>query len=88
MQGHIMGQEVRVLTDHGATDNFIHTPLLDELGFHCEVIPPYNITFGNKYSIQCDRTCRGVPVNIQGYKAIADFHPLDKISMQVICGIT
>ena len=80
VHGRINEQDVEVLIDTGATDNFIRYDLADQLGLSMKKGSPYDIR------IRGQKRCRNVELRLQDYSTTLDFLPMPDLCMDVILG--
>lgn len=84
LKGIVGGREVIVLIDCGATHNFIHQKLAEELKLQAAKTSNYRIVLGNGTAIRVQGICR---TTIQGITVVEDLLPLDLGKMDVILGM-
>lgn len=87
MKGIVGGKEAIVLIDCGATHNFIHQKLADELNLQVAETLNYGIVVGNGKAIRGQGVCKSVMVMLQGITIVNDFLPLELGKMDVILGM-
>lgn len=81
------GKEVVILINCGATPNFIHKKLVEELKLQVAKTSNYDIIVGNGTTIRGQGICKSVMVLLQGITMVNDFLPLDLGKMDVILGM-
>ena len=86
VHGRIGEQDVEVLIDTGATDNFIRYDLADQLGLSMKKGSPYDIRMGDGRTIRGQKRCRNVELRLQDYSTTLDFLPVPDLCMDVILG--
>ncbi|XP_062088454.1 uncharacterized protein LOC133795014 [Humulus lupulus] len=85
--GSILGHEVVVLVDSGATHNFITTELAQKLALPLSTTDAYGVQLGSGQAVKGEGICRSVPLHLQGLEIIEDFLPLQLGSTDVILGV-
>jgi len=72
VNGCINGTEVIILVDGGSTHNFIHDRLARSLHLKAQPVKRLCVMVGNGGELCCDRVCKAILVNIQGYTFMVD----------------
>ena len=86
VHGRIGKQDVEVLIDTGATDNFIRYDLAAHLSLSMKKGSPYDIRMGDGRMIRGQKRCRNVELRLQAYSTTMDFLPVLDLCMDVILG--
>ena len=87
VKGNIARQEVIVLSDCGATHNFISTQLVQRLRLPLEATSTYGVLMGTSRAVKGEGICRVVVITLHNIKIVEDFLPLDLGSANVILGM-
>ncbi|KAI0525242.1 hypothetical protein KFK09_004635 [Dendrobium nobile] len=87
VKGKILGREVVVLIDSGATHNFISTQVAEELGMEPTETGNYGVMMGTGKIESSTGICKGVEMRLQEIRVIEDFLPLKLGSTDVILGM-
>ncbi|XP_062100900.1 uncharacterized protein LOC133806828 [Humulus lupulus] len=85
--GSILGHEVVVLVDSGATHNFITTELAQKLALPVSETETYGAQMGSGNAVKGAGVCRSVHLQLQGIEIVEDFPPLQLGSTDVILGV-
>ena len=86
VHGLIGEQDVEVLIDTGATDNFIRYELANELNLSMKKGSPYDMWMGDGRTIRGQKHCKNVELRLQDYSTTLDFLPMLDLCMDVILG--
>ena len=87
MLGYIMGKEVVVMIDPGATHNFISREVIEALGVPLVPTKSFGVSLGTGESVQGAGLCKGVNLQLPGMVITEDFLPLPLGNSDVILGI-
>ncbi|KAI0520045.1 hypothetical protein KFK09_007510 [Dendrobium nobile] len=87
VKGKILGREVVVLIDSGATHNFISTQVAEELGMEPTETGNYGVMMGTWKIESSIGICKGVEMRLQEIRVVEDFLPLKLGSTHVILGM-
>ena len=74
--GSILGHEVVVLIDSGASHNFLSSEVVAKLGLPLSPTSAYGIQMGSGQAIRSEGVCRDVVLQLQPLMITADFLPL------------
>ena len=85
--GYIMGKEVVVMIDPGATHNFISREVVETLGVPLSPTKSFGVSLGTGESVRGTGLCKGVSLQLPGMTVIEDFLPLPLGNSDVILGI-
>lgn len=83
----LKGKEVIVLIDCGATHNFIHQRLQEELRLPITEMNNYGVVVGNRTKIKGRGICKSIIIKLPNLVVTADFLPIDMGRMDVILGM-
>ena len=86
MKGEIQGQEVIVMIDSGATNNFISLTKVIHLNVQFSNMERFGVTLGNKEKVWRKGECKNVKVEIQVVQILEDFLILELGSIDLILG--
>ena len=87
MLGSVEKEELIVMIDPGATNNFISTRVVQKLGITCEECEKFGVILVNGDEILGQGVCRRVTVHLQGLVIVQDFLSLELGNSDVILGI-
>ena len=87
MLGYIMGKEVVVMIDPGATHNFISREVVETLGVPLFPTKSFGVSLGTGESVQGTGLCKEVSLQLPGMVIIEDFLPLPLGNSDVILGV-
>lgn len=87
LRGTIGEQEVVILSDLGATHNFISLSLVQHKQIPVTKTDSYGATMGTRNSVRGKGVCRSVTLQVQGVDIIDDFLLLNLGSADIILGI-
>lgn len=87
MKGEINRQEVIVMIDSGATNNFISVATVNRLQLHKTEDDRYGVIFGNVEKIFGKGKCREVRMTIQGVDIVEDYLILGLGNCDIILGM-
>ena len=87
MIGSILGHEVVVLVNSGATHNFITSELAEILALPLSSTEDYGVQMGSGHAVKGAGVCRSVPLSLQSIEIVDDFLPLELGSTDVILGV-
>lgn len=79
-----MKEEVMVLTDSGATHNFIAAELVEKLNFPIQSTETFQVSLGDCYKVRGGEPCR---VEMQGIELQQTFHVFDMGGTNIVLGI-
>lgn len=88
VKGAILGKDVVILIDSGASHNFLSKGIVEEMQIPVDATPNFGIMVGNGYKVGGQGICRHVEVQLQGLAIIQDFFPLELGSADVFLGIS
>ncbi|XP_031278388.1 uncharacterized protein LOC116136865 [Pistacia vera] len=87
LKGSIMGQEVIILIDSGASHNFISREFVKKLAIAVERTQAFGVRVGDGYKVRCEGECKAVRLEVQRVQIIQDFFPFDMSSADVVLGM-
>ena len=87
IKGEIKGKEVLILIDSGATHNFIHNKIVEEVGLELENHTPFGVTIGDGTRCQGRGVCNRLELKLKEITIVADFLAIELGSVDVILGM-
>lgn len=87
LKGKILGEEVVVLIDCGASHNFLSANLVRRLGLPGTETLGNGVIMGTGLAVQGAEVCKGVHLLLPNIEVVEDFLPLDLGSSDVILGM-
>ena len=87
MLGLILGKEVVVMIDPGATHNFVSREVVETLGVPLSPTKSFGVSLGTGESVRGTGLCKGVSLQLPGMTIMEDFLPLPLGNSDVILGI-
>lgn len=87
LKGKVQGVPILVLVDSGATHNFISYKLVKAMGWKVETTTPLQIKLGDGYKAQTRGECKGVTLEIGGFKVAIDAMLFDLDGIDVVLGM-
>lgn len=84
MKGEIQGQEVIVMVDFGAMNNFISLTTVIHLNIQFSNMERFGVTLGNREKVWRKVECKNVMVEIQGVHIFEDILILELESIDLI----
>lgn len=87
VRGTVKGQDVVVLIDSGATDNFMSWELIKELKPPVTETDGYKVQVGTGRAVNGIGKCRGVVLQLQSLVVVQDYLPIEMGSSDIILGI-
>lgn len=84
LKGLITGREVIVMVNCGATYNFIHKKLVDELNLPLTLTLNYGVVVGNGEAYCGKGICKAIVVLLPGLRLTEDFLPFELGRVNVI----
>lgn len=88
VKGTILGRDVVILIDSGASHNFLSKGIVAELRIPVDEMPNFGIMVGNCYKVARQGVFRQVEIRLQGLEIIHDFFPIELGSADIILGIS
>lgn len=88
LKGKVGGREVIVLIDCGATHNFIHRKLVEELNLSISKTTSYGIVIGDGTAVQGKGVCKQVIVELSEVMILENFLPLHLGQIDIILGMS
>ena len=85
--GYILGKEVVVMIDPGATHNFISREAVETLGVPLTPTKSFGVSLGTGESVRGTGLCKGVNLQLPGMTVIEDFLPLPLGNSDIILGV-
>ncbi|KAA0058232.1 Ty3/gypsy retrotransposon protein [Cucumis melo var. makuwa] len=87
VRGKLLGEDVIILIDCGATHNFVSEKLVKKLILPIKETSHYGVILGSGAAIQGKGICEKLEVQLNNWKIIEDFLPLDLGGVDVILGM-
>ncbi|KAA0046073.1 Transposon Ty3-G Gag-Pol polyprotein [Cucumis melo var. makuwa] len=87
VRGKLLGEEVIVLIDCGATHNFVSEKLVKKLILPIKETSHYGVILGSGAAVQGKGICEKLEVQLNGWKVVEDFLPLELGGVDVILGM-
>ncbi|XP_074337653.1 uncharacterized protein LOC141674849 [Apium graveolens] len=87
LRGEVLGKDVVVMVDPGATHNFISTNTVKKLGLSVVKTGKFGVSLGNGEMAGGEGECKGVMVHLPTITVVEDFLPLDLGNSDVILGV-
>ena len=87
MKGKLLGKEIIVLIDCGATHNFISESLVEELQISTKSTTNYGVILGSGTAIKGKGVCEAIEMMIGEWRVIDDFLPLELGGVDAILGM-
>ncbi|TYK23464.1 putative retroelement pol polyprotein [Cucumis melo var. makuwa] len=87
VRGKLLGEEVVILIDSGATHNFVSEKLVKKLSLSIKETSHYGVILGSGAAIQGKGICEKLEVQLNGWKIVEDFLPLELGGVDVILGM-
>lgn len=84
LRGRINGEEVVMMVDPGATNNFISLKTVQQLSLPYLTLVNFGVTLGNGKRIQGQGECKGVLKEVQGVLLNEDFLVLELENLDII----
>ena len=85
--GYILGKEVVVMIDPGATHNFISREVVETLGVPLTLTKSFGVSLGTRESMRGTGLCKEVNLQLPGMTVIEDFLPLPLGNSDIILGV-
>jgi len=83
----INGNSISILVDTGSTHNYLHPKTTKFLGLQTDGANSFVVIVGNGEKLQSEGCCSNVRVEIQGHIFFIDFHLLEIVGSDAVCGI-
>lgn len=87
IKGEIKGKEVLILIDSGATHNFIHNKIVEEMRLELENHTPFGVTIGDGTRCQGRGVCQRLELKLKEITIVADFLAIEFGSVDIILGM-
>ncbi|XP_074347660.1 uncharacterized protein LOC141686530 [Apium graveolens] len=87
LRGEVLGKDVVVMVDPGATHNFISTNAVKKLGLSVVKTGKFGVSLGNGEMAGGEGECNRVMVHLPTITVVEDFLPLDLGNSDVILGV-
>ena len=87
VRGKIGEKEVVILIDCGATHNFISEKIAKELLLTTKSTSHYEVILGSRVAIKGKGICQNVEIQLNGWKIIANFLPLELGGVDIVLGM-
>ncbi|KAL4019455.1 hypothetical protein IC575_018203 [Cucumis melo] len=87
VRGKLLGEEVIVLIDCGATHNFVSEKLVKKLILPVKETSHYGVILGSGAAVQGKGICEKLEVQLNGWRIVEDFLPLELGGVDVILGM-
>ena len=87
LKGAVLGKEVIVLIDCGATHNFISWDLVKRLGIPVVDTTDFGVETGSGESVQGHGLCKDVVLSLQELTIVESFLPFELGSIDVVLGM-
>ncbi|KAA0039461.1 Ty3/gypsy retrotransposon protein [Cucumis melo var. makuwa] len=87
VRGKLLGEEVIILIDCGATHNFVSEKLVKKLILPIKETSHYGVILGSGAAVQGKGICEKLEVQLNGWKIVEDFLPLELGGVDVILGM-
>ena len=87
MKGRVKNQSLVILVDSGSSHNFMNQAMVKRLNCEVQTIAGLNITVANGEIMKTQGMCRGVVLEVQGFKQVIDFFILPLQGCDVVLGI-
>ena len=87
LRGEIEGREVVVLIDSGATHNFVHYKIIEEMKIPSEADTTFAATIGDGTCCKGRGLCKRLEVKLQGITVVADFLLIELGNVDAILGM-
>ena len=87
LKGDIKGQEVVILIDSGATNNFIHEIVAEAQGLNIEPGTQFGVTIGDGTRCKGKGICRRVELRLKELTIVADFLAVELGNVDVVLGM-
>ncbi|KZV31629.1 peroxidase 64 [Dorcoceras hygrometricum] len=87
LRGKIMGKEVVIMVDSGASHNFVSRPLLEKLGVVIDETVRFGVCLGDGGKVRCQGVCRDLNVELGMYTAVITGHLFELGGVDVILGV-
>ena len=87
LKGTVMGKEVIVLIDSGATHNFVSRELMKQLNLGTDDTQGYSVLTAGGVTFKGAGLCKEMEVELQGCTVVSNFLPLELGSADVILGM-
>lgn len=87
MRGTVLGQEVIVMVDPGATHNFISLGVVEKLGLPISLSKSFGVSLGTGDAVHGEGECIGVRLQLQGVEIVENYLPLTLGNSDLILGI-
>ncbi|KAL0533232.1 hypothetical protein IC582_030448 [Cucumis melo] len=87
VRGKLLGEEVVILIDCGATHNFVSEKLVKKLSLPIKETSHYGVILGSGAAVQGKGVCEKLEVQLKGWKIVEDFLPLELGGVDVILGM-
>ncbi|KAL4037585.1 hypothetical protein IC575_001182 [Cucumis melo] len=87
VRGKLLGEEVIVLIDCGATHNFVSEKLVKKLILPVKETAHYGVILGSGAAVQGKGICEKLEVQLNGWRIVEDFLPLELGGVDVILGM-
>lgn len=88
VKGTILGREVVILADSGASHSFISSSLVTDMDLLRDLTVRHQIQVGNIMIFRQEGVCRSVQVLIQGHKVVENFFPFELGNVDLVLGVT
>ncbi|TYK03261.1 peroxidase 64 [Cucumis melo var. makuwa] len=87
VRGKLMGEDVIILIDCGATHNFVSEKLVKKLILPIKETSQYGVILGSGAAVQGKGICEKLEVQLNNWKIVEDFLPLELGGVDVILGM-
>ncbi|KAA0038303.1 transposon Tf2-1 polyprotein isoform X1 [Cucumis melo var. makuwa] len=87
VRGKLLGEEVIILIDCGATHNFVSEKLVKKLILPIKETTHYGVILGSRAAVQGKGICEKLEVQLNSWKIVEDFLPLELGGVDVILGM-
>lgn len=87
VRGKLKGNEVVILIDSRATDNFISSDIVQRLQIPVTTTRSYNVSVGDGYSVRGNQKCINVELEVQGLPIKQTFYVFDMRGADLVLGI-
>ncbi|KAL0540685.1 hypothetical protein IC582_020695 [Cucumis melo] len=87
VRGKLLGEEVIILIDCGATHNFVSEKLVKKLILPIKETSHYGVILGSGAAVQGKGICEKLEVQLNGWKIVEDFLPIELGGVDVILGM-
>ncbi|KZV46799.1 peroxidase 64 [Dorcoceras hygrometricum] len=87
LRGWILGEEVVIMVDSGASHNFFSRPLIEKLGIPIEETVRFDVCLGDGGKVRCQGVCRNLKVELGMYTVVVTGHLFELGDVDVILGV-